>query len=219
MKFIIICLCFSVFIVAHAMDKEMMSTKADVKMTYQDIQKTLGIVPSFMKLYPEMGISAAWEEYRSVFINPDTALSGKLKQLIVAGIAAQTPSEECSYMSTEFAKLNGAKENEIKEAVAIAAATRHWSTFLNGVQYDEAQFRTETNNIISYVKKEMDRTEKKPEMEKEKSIVVTDAQSAYQDIKQTLGSVPRFFQMLPEDTVAGAWKMMKSIQLNPKTAL
>jgi AhpD family alkylhydroperoxidase len=45
------------------------------------------------------------------------------------------------------------------------------------------------------------------------------AQATYQDIEQTLGTVPGFFKQFPEVGIAGAWAEFKSLQLNPKTKL
>ncbi len=45
------------------------------------------------------------------------------------------------------------------------------------------------------------------------------AQAAYRDIEQTLGSVPFFFRQLPESAIAGAWAEMKAFQLSPNTLL
>lgn len=39
------------------------------------------------------------------------------------------------------AKQAGASDAEIKEAVAVAALERHWSTVFNGMQVDLAQFK------------------------------------------------------------------------------
>ena len=76
-------------------------------------------------------------------LNPNTALPGRTKELIGLAVAAQVPCRYCIVAHTEFAKLNGASAAEIGEAVAMAAITRHWSTFLNGIQTDEAKFRAE----------------------------------------------------------------------------
>jgi hypothetical protein len=51
--------------------------------------------------------------------------------------------------------LNGAGDVEIREAVAMASITRHWSTFLNGTLTDEAVFRRETDQAIANVRKKM----------------------------------------------------------------
>jgi alkylhydroperoxidase/carboxymuconolactone decarboxylase family protein YurZ len=52
------------------------------------------------------------------------------------------------YFHTAAAKLNGATDEEIREAVAMAAITRHWSTVLNGMQTDLAGFKRETDTVL-----------------------------------------------------------------------
>src|SRR5438445_13498874 len=46
-----------------------------------------------------------------------------------------------------------------------------------------------------------------------------DAKAAYADIEATFGSVPTFLKVFPPEGIAGAWSEMKSLQLNPHTAL
>ena len=45
------------------------------------------------------------------------------------------------------------------------------------------------------------------------------AAAARADIGKTLGFVPQFFLKFPEEVLPGAWDEMKSLQLNPSTAL
>ena len=120
----------------------------DAPSAYRDIEATLGSVPTFFKLFPEEGISGAWAEFKTVQLNPKSALSGKEKELIGLAVAAQVPCSYCIYFHTEAAKLNGATDAEIREAVAMAAITRHWSTVLNGMQVDQAGFRQETDTVL-----------------------------------------------------------------------
>ena len=98
-------------------------------------------------------LPGAWEEMKTLQLNPNTVLPGRTKELIGLGVAAQIPCRYCIVAHTEFAKLNGASEAEIGEAVAMAAITRHWSTFLNGIQTDETKFRAEIAKIVENVKK------------------------------------------------------------------
>jgi len=115
---------------------------------YRDIEDTLGSVPTFFKLFPQEGIGGAWTEFKTVQLNPHTALSGKEKELIGLAVAAQIPCTYCIYFHTQAAKLNGATDPEVREAVAMAAITRHWSTVLNGMQADPATFRQETDTVL-----------------------------------------------------------------------
>ena len=121
---------------------------ASAKAAYADIQKTLGSVPGFFKAFPESGIAGAWSEFKSVQLNPKTKLDVKTKELIGLAVAAQIPCQYCVYFHTAVAKANGATEQEISEAVAMAAISRHWSTVLNGMQIDLATFKHETDTVL-----------------------------------------------------------------------
>jgi AhpD family alkylhydroperoxidase len=116
---------------------------------YKDIEATLGQVPDMLKTMPEVGIAGAWAEIKSVQLNPDTALDGKTKELIGLAVAAQVPCQYCVYFHTMAAKLNGATDEEIKEAIAMAAIVRHWSTMLNGSQVDLATFKKQTDEMLA----------------------------------------------------------------------
>lgn len=121
----------------------------DAQTTYRDIEQTLGSVPSFFKLFPESGIAGAWSEFKGVQLNPKTKLDGKTKELIGLAVAAQVPCHYCVYFHTAAAKLNGATDEEVREAVAMAAITRHWSTVLNGMQVDMSAFTKETDAVLA----------------------------------------------------------------------
>jgi AhpD family alkylhydroperoxidase len=121
---------------------------ASAQAAYRDIEKTLGMVPGFFKQFPAEGIAGAWAEFKAVQLNPNTKLSGKHKELLGLAVAAQVPCSYCVYFHTAAAKANGATDEEIREAVAMAAIVRHWSTVLNGMQVDAAAFKRETDTVL-----------------------------------------------------------------------
>jgi AhpD family alkylhydroperoxidase len=82
--------------------------------------------------------------------NPKTRLNGKTKELSGLAVAAQIPCQYCIYFQTAAAKANGATDEEIKEAVAMAAVVRHWSTVLNGMQVDLSTFKHDTDSVMSH---------------------------------------------------------------------
>ena len=125
----------------------------DASATYQDIEKTLGMVPGFFKVFPQSGIAGAWDEFKTLQLNPNTALDGKTKQLIGLAVAAQIPCQYCIYFHTAAAKANGASQEEIAEAVAMAAMTRHWSTVLNGMEVDLDSFKKDTDTVLELAAK------------------------------------------------------------------
>ena len=77
-------------------------------------------------------------QFRDVQLSPATALSRQVKELVGLAVASQVPCRYCIIAHTEFAKLNGATDAEITEAIAMAALTRNISTMLNGLEVDEA---------------------------------------------------------------------------------
>ncbi len=200
----------SLIALARAVPAQEKALSPEAQATYADIEKTLGLVPSFLRAFPEEAISAAWDEFKAVQLNPASAISPKYKELIGLAVAAQIPCRYCSYFHTKAAGLSGANERELKEAVVMAAITRQWSTVLNGLQTDESQFRVELGKVLDYVKKPHP---------PQASIAVVDASSAYRDMESTLGLVPWFFKQFPEAGIGGAWREFKTIQLNPHSAL
>jgi AhpD family alkylhydroperoxidase len=115
---------------------------------YRDIEATLGFVPGFFKAFPEAGIAGAWGEFKSVQLSPTTALPSKVKELIGLAVASQIPCSYCVYFHTAAARANGANDEELREAVAMAAISRHWSTVLNGMQVDFSTFKQETDRAM-----------------------------------------------------------------------
>jgi AhpD family alkylhydroperoxidase len=127
----------------------------DGKTALADITQSFGMVPEFLRRYPQEGLAGAWTEMRDVEMNPSTAIPGKYKSLMGLGVASQIPCRYCIIADTEFAKAEGANEREITEAVAMAGAVRYWSTILNGRQVDKAMFKKDVNRLVAGAKKMM----------------------------------------------------------------
>jgi AhpD family alkylhydroperoxidase len=178
---------------------------------YKDIQQTLGFVPAFFRAVPAHGIAGAWEEMKALELNPSTSLPVKTKELVGLAVAAQIPCRYCAYFHTSMAKAHGASEQEIKEAIGVAALNRHWSTVLNGMQIDLAKFKDESTKMLQTS------SQKRPP--DEKPIEITDAASAYKDMERVFGTVPTFMKQFPETAVAPAWREFKSLLLSTETAL
>ncbi|NRF67289.1 carboxymuconolactone decarboxylase family protein [Aquincola sp. S2] len=116
--------------------------------THKDIQATLGVLPGFFLAYPEEGLPGAWAAFKQVQVAENTRISPKMKQLIGLAVSAQVPCSYCVYFHTQVAKAYGATPEEIKEAVALAAISRHWSTVLNGMAIDMTSFRSEVDTSL-----------------------------------------------------------------------
>lgn len=107
-----------------------------------DQPQTPADMPWFMQeVTPETAREAAWNDYKAIMMNDETEMPSKYKELTALGVAAQIPCDYCVYAHTAGAKAAGASEEEVKEALAVAAEVRKWSTMLNGSQIDMARFR------------------------------------------------------------------------------
>ncbi len=218
------------------------SSNPDLQKTYTDIRQTLGVVPTFMKAFPEKTVSAVWEEMKAIQLSTSTVLTPKMKELIGLAVAAQIPCHYCTYFHTEAAKLNGATEEELKESILMAAATRHWGTFVAGLQYKEEDFKKEVDKIVLHMQEQLTTPKvdtvstsaaatarstdvpinggsKPASPASEATQPIIDAPSAYADIEKTYGSVPGFMSKFPEGAIASAWKTLKAAELNPDSQI
>lgn len=195
----------------------MPAAEPDVSETYQDVQKNLGLVPSFLKKYPKEGVAAAWDEMKLVQLNPKSAIPNKYKELIGMGVAAQIPCEYCEYFHTKAATKNGATERERNEALAIASLTRHWSTIFYGMQVDQATFKKEFSDMMAMSQQIAER--QKTSNEQRPQVKVTNYETALKDIENTFGSVPNMFKQVPDVALAPLWLEMKNFEMNPNTAI
>lgn len=100
----------------------------------------------FQATYPEHALQAMLQA-EAALQGEGAALDAKTRELVSLGVAAQIPCAYCVYAHTASARAEGASEAEIREAIAAAAMTRHWSTVLNGAQYDLDAFKAEYDEL------------------------------------------------------------------------
>lgn len=112
---------------------------------FAEMTEMFGGVPSIMQVYPKSAVPAGWALIKETDLNQNTALPAKTRELIALGVAAQIPCQYCIYYHTLAAKAAGATEEEVREAVHMSSLVRHWSTVLQGNQYDFEAFKAETD--------------------------------------------------------------------------
>ncbi len=121
--------------------------------THQEIEEMLGQVPSWMDQLAEPASEHSWGLFRDLEAG-ETELSGREKQLIGVGVAAAINCPYCTYFHKEDARLEGATEDEIEEAVNLASVTKYFSTILHGNEVDVDDFATETDEIVDHIKEQ-----------------------------------------------------------------
>lgn len=119
---------------------------------YKDVEATFGLVPTFLKLVPDETLELEWNLMKQVQL-AEGAIPNKYRELIGLGIAATAKCKYCAFFHTEIAKLFGATDQEIEEAVHYAKSSAGWSTYINGLQLDFEQFKSEILQICENVRK------------------------------------------------------------------
>ena len=114
----------------------------------KEIMETFGGMPSYLEVYPEAALGAGWAFMKGISLNQDLELDARTRELILLAVSAQIPCDYCVYYHRRAAKAHGASEQQLREAVLMAAVIRHWSTLLHGAQYDMEAFRAETDGFF-----------------------------------------------------------------------
>ena len=109
---------------------------------YKEMEEAFGLVPSFLKTIPDSTLENEWELFKKVQME-DGAIPNKYRELIGLGLSAVSKCRYCTLFHTEMAKLFGATDKEIEEAVHYAKSSAGWSAYLNGMQVDYEQFKDE----------------------------------------------------------------------------
>ena len=117
-----------------------------------ELEEAFGFLPSFALATTPDALRLWWAGVRDFQLSDKTALDGKTKELIGLAVAAQVPCGYCARFHTEAARLHGATEREIQEAVFMAGLTRQGSALLNGAQLDEERFAREMDDIVLHLK-------------------------------------------------------------------
>jgi AhpD family alkylhydroperoxidase len=112
----------------------------------QEIKETLGLVPSFFDRIPDEALDEEWTLFKRWELE-ETLIPNKYKELLMLAVHAETKCRYCTLFHTAVARMFGATEEEIQEAVHLAKHTVGWSVYLNGMQTDYDQFAEELDQI------------------------------------------------------------------------
>lgn len=101
-----------------------------------EITAMFGGVPTFMNQVADAAVVGLWKQTKALGFSEDTALGPKTKALISLAVSAQIPCQYCVWMDSNAARMFGATDQEMAEAVAIAGHTRNMSALFYGLQVD-----------------------------------------------------------------------------------
>jgi AhpD family alkylhydroperoxidase len=120
---------------------------------YKEMEGMFGLVPSFFKMVPDSTLELEWRLMKRVQFD-EGPIPNKYRELIGLALSAVTKCRYCTVYHTEMARLYGATEEEIEDAVHYAKSSAGWSTYLNGMQVDYDEFKKEVLEACEYVRRE-----------------------------------------------------------------
>ncbi len=121
------------------------------KEVYEEIEQTFGLVPSMFKTIPDESLEAEWQLYKQAELE-EGPIPNKYRELIGIAMSGATKCRYCAFYHTEAAKLFGATDEEIEDALHYAKFSSGWSTYVNGMQLDFEQFKDETMRACEHVR-------------------------------------------------------------------
>ena len=118
---------------------------------FNEIEQTFGLVPTMFKSLPESTLELEWNLFKKIQLE-ESAIPNKYRELIGVAISAISKCRYCAYFHTELAKLNGATDEEIEDAVHYAKSSAGWSTYVNGLQINYEEFTKEIDMACEHVR-------------------------------------------------------------------
>ncbi len=129
-------------LVASLVGASVLPTVADdVSAARNDIVSTLGPDAPENWVYPDAFVASTWAQQRAWLIDNKATIPPKYRALIGLAVSSQIPCAYCIYADTSDARVLGATDEEIKEAIMFAGLTRLGSTVMNGNMVDMAAFK------------------------------------------------------------------------------
>jgi AhpD family alkylhydroperoxidase len=108
-----------------------------------DMAATLGPDSVQIGVFPDAFAASTWAQTRAWLIDNTATIPPKYRALIGLAVSSQIPCEYCIYADTADARVFGATDEEIKEAIMFAGLTRLGSTLVNGNMVDKTKFKAE----------------------------------------------------------------------------
>jgi AhpD family alkylhydroperoxidase len=119
---------------------------------FKEIEQMFGLVPSMFKAVPESSLELEWKLFKRIQFE-EGPIPNKYRELMGVAISAISKCHYCAYYHTELAKLNGATEAEIEDAVHYAKSSAGWSTYINGIQLNYEEFTGEIDRACEHVRR------------------------------------------------------------------
>jgi len=115
-----------------------------------EMRETVGTVLTAFDRIPDEFVGSEWELMKRVQLG-ETLIPNRYKELIGLAIAAVTRCRYGVLLHTEAARLHGASDAEVAEALHYAKLESGWSVHLAGLQVDYDDFAREVERTMAFL--------------------------------------------------------------------
>ena len=119
-------------------------------MVEREMKEVLGRTPAVLDRVPDELLDADWRLLRRAFVD-DSLIPSRYQALIGVAVAAGIRCPYAARLHTELARVRGASEAELAEAVHHAALVSGWSTRVHGFGIDAGEFDAEVADIAKHI--------------------------------------------------------------------
>lgn len=116
----------------------------------RDMTETLGGRPALFDRIPDELVGSEWELMKRTQF-AETLIPSKWKALIGLAAAAAGHSRHGIVYHTEAARLEGASEAEMAEALHYAGLTAGWGVMLDGLSIGPEEFKDEVRRTVAFL--------------------------------------------------------------------
>lgn len=128
---------------------------ASYQETVSEIEKDLGSFPGFFKGVPQDVLTQMWPVFKRYTLG-ESKIPPKYREMIGLAVAATLKCPYCELFHRGAAQMNGASDEELAEAAAIAGQTAFWSNVLHARHYDINTFTKEFQAIGEHLSKKQE---------------------------------------------------------------
>jgi AhpD family alkylhydroperoxidase len=115
-----------------------------------EMRETLGTALMAFDRIPDELLDPEWEVQKRLTLG-ETVIPARYKELIGLAVAAACRCPYGILLHTEGARLHGASDAEVAEAVHYARHELGWSAAFSGLQVDFEEFRREVGRTIEFL--------------------------------------------------------------------
>ena len=130
-----------------------MST-SDYQEAIADLEATFGMVPPPLDSIPDDDVVNEWPTFKKYTVG-ESEIPALYRELMGLAVAANIKCPYCAHFHTEAARLHGATDAQIEEAVSLASFTARYSAMLHAQSYDLDTFKREFEQMATHLQANM----------------------------------------------------------------